>query len=349
MVMEKSEMPSSTPLPRVIKALGEGCSLAAEKVYLMAVPFVLDLFLFFGPKLRISDYFWPMFEAAFRQTQASLSSGMMAQLEASLDVIREFLRSVNLFGFIQTHPVGVSVMNAASGPETPLGKSAEFQMSSILQILPVILFMTILGILLGTVYFSLTAAAAAPEKGKNDPAVFGKQLLNTVLMYIALAVLLAVLAVPVTCGMTFSMLAAPLFYQLFILLMIAAACWLIIPLFYIPHEIFVNRLDFPRAFRESLRMGSWSGTITVRFIILSAVISLGMDMIWAIPEQSSWLILFSIFGRAYVTTALLAGSFILFRDLDRWQNENRAFLEWRKANLRFMKLVNMNKETENHD
>ena len=106
-------------------------------------------------------------------------------------------------------------------------------------------------------------------------------------------------------------------------------------------------LDLPGAAVESFKMATWSSPITIRFILLSLVLSFGLDMIWTIPSQSSWLILVSIFGHSFVTTALLVSSFVLFRELDKWQKENRSYLEWRKANLRIKKIFK--KEPESHD
>ena len=148
MVMEIRDIPETTPLPKVIKILGEGCNLVANKVYLMAIPLILDLFLLFGPKLRISDFFMPAFDTAFRQMMSSPNFGKQ-QLEISIELLRHVLNSVNLFGFLQVIPVGVRVLLSSGGAETPLGKSAEIQLTSLLKILPIIAIAKILGVLIG--------------------------------------------------------------------------------------------------------------------------------------------------------------------------------------------------------
>ncbi len=346
--MERNEIPTTTPFPRVIKALGEGANLTANKAYLMLLPIILDLLLLFGPKLRISEYFQPAFDTAYIQIGGSVSTSMAVQMEPTFELMQEFLDSVNLLGFIQTFPIGVSLINSAGSDVSPLGATASVQLNSILQIIPIILAMIVLGVLIGTFYFTIIANAASKEPKKVTPENLGKHLLNTILIYFALVILGVILSVPCVCMMTVSMLTAPMLYRIFMLLMIVAASWLIIPLFYIPHAVFMKDMNLPEAVSESFKMASWSGVSTVRFILFSILITFGMNMIWAIPDQSSWLILFSIFGHAFVSTALLAGSFILYRDLDEWQKENRAFLEWRKANLRIKRIINK-KEPEQHD
>ena len=75
MVMETRDIPETTPVPGIIKVLGEGCNLVANRVYLMAAPILMDLFLLFGPKLRINEYFRPYLTAAFKQILASAAAG----------------------------------------------------------------------------------------------------------------------------------------------------------------------------------------------------------------------------------------------------------------------------------
>ena len=347
MVMESNETPSATPLPRVLKVLGEGCSTAANNVTLMALPMALDLFLLFGPRLRVSRVLQPVFDTAYGQMLQTVPAGTAAQLEPALEAVRSILRSVNLFASVQTFPIGVSAINAFGGDSTPLGSAVSVEMTSILQIIPILAALLLLGVFLGTAFFSLTARASVRTGKKFTVQDFGKQFLNTVLFYLALIVVLFILSVPVSCIMTFSFMISPIIYQLLTIVLIAAGCWLVIPLFYIPHSIFVNNYDLPQSIRESIQLGSWSGPVTVRFILFSIVITMGLDMIWAIPEQSSWLVLISIFGHAYVSAAMLSGSFILFKELEQWQQENQAFLTWRKAYLRLPKLFK--KEPEQHD
>ena len=341
-----SAPPSSTPVPGVIRCLTEGCNLTANKAYLILCPFILDLFLLFGPKLRIDTILMPVFDSMIIQLRNSAPGTGLQQIEMMQEILEQALSTVNLFGFLQTYPIGVSVLFGSAGSSTPLGTSAEIQVTSLLLIIGLTALFMFFGVLSGTFYFSLTAAAVKGSEGFSWKR-FGTQFLNVILLYIALIILIAVLAVPFSCLMTVVYLAIPFLYQILLVLLIMLGCWIMIPLFYIPHGIFVKDLDLPGAAVESFKMATWSSPITIRFILLSLVLSFGLDMIWTIPSQSSWLILVSIFGHSFVTTALLVSSFVLFRELDKWQKENRSYLEWRKANLRIKKIFK--KEPESHD
>jgi hypothetical protein len=48
------------------------------------------------------------------------------------------------------------------------------------------------------------------------------------------------------------------------------------------------------------------------------VINMGMDFLWSLPKADSWMLLVGIFGHAFITTAMLAASFIYYRDASTW-------------------------------
>mgnify|MGYP007070188972 CR=1 FL=1 len=345
--MEKNEMPSTTPIPGVLRILGNGCNLAANHAKLLILPMVLDIILLCGPQLRIAELFQPIFESAYSQMMASVTQSAAAQLESGLSLIISFLHSINLLSSIQVAPIGVSLLNISGSTESPLGKTLSIELTSVFQVIPILIGLIILGVMLGTLYYSIAAQTAAGNNIKWNSSIYGKELLNTILFYVALIILLFVISIPAGCLMMISFMISPVLYQLFFILEIIIGCWIIIPLFYIPHGIFINHYDLTQAIKESFHLASWSAPITIRFIFLSSLISMGLNMIWTIPDASSTMIFVGIFGHAFVSTALLISSFLLFTELEQWQTENQAFLSWRKANLRINKLIK--KEPEQHD
>jgi hypothetical protein len=48
------------------------------------------------------------------------------------------------------------------------------------------------------------------------------------------------------------------------------------------------------------------------------VISEGLDTLWRVPAENSWLSLVGVIGHAFVSTSLLAASFVYYRDATRW-------------------------------
>ena len=54
------------------------------------------------------------------------------------------------------------------------------------------------------------------------------------------------------------------------------------------------------------------------FVLTIFLLAFGLNFLWSIPPEDSWMTLLGIFGHAFVTTALLAGSFIYYRDMNIW-------------------------------
>jgi hypothetical protein len=54
------------------------------------------------------------------------------------------------------------------------------------------------------------------------------------------------------------------------------------------------------------------------FVLTVFLLTFGLNFLWSIPPEDSWMTLLGIFGHAFVTTALLAGSFIYYRDMNIW-------------------------------
>jgi hypothetical protein len=52
-----------------------------------------------------------------------------------------------------------------------------------------------------------------------------------------------------------------------------------------------------------------------------------MDIVWLKPAIDSWMALVGIFGHDFITTDLLAGSFIFYRDLNSWVDEALAWVK----------------------
>jgi hypothetical protein len=60
------------------------------------------------------------------------------------------------------------------------------------------------------------------------------------------------------------------------------------------------------------------------------LIGIGLNFVWNIPSSESWMTLVGIAGHAFVTTSLLAASFIYYRDMQAWL---QTVFEKLKANI----------------
>jgi len=48
------------------------------------------------------------------------------------------------------------------------------------------------------------------------------------------------------------------------------------------------------------------------------LLTTGLNYLWSVPPDDSWMLLVGIGGHAFITTALLAASFVYYRDMNAW-------------------------------
>jgi ABC-type proline/glycine betaine transport system permease subunit len=118
----------------------------------------------------------------------------------------------------------------------------------------------------------------------------------------------------------FSMLTliSPLVGQVMTILALVVLFWLAMPIFFSPHGIFAFQLNAFRAILNSLRMARFTLPTTALFLLVFVIISQGLSFLWNTPSRDSWWTLVGIGGHAFVSTALLAASFVYYRDANVW-------------------------------
>jgi hypothetical protein len=90
------------------------------------------------------------------------------------------------------------------------------------------------------------------------------------------------------------------------------------PVFFSAHGIFTLQLDAMRAILNSLRMVRFTLPTTGLFLLVFLILNTGLNFLWSTPSQNSWWMLVGIIGHAFVSTALLAASFVYYRDINAW-------------------------------
>jgi hypothetical protein len=91
-----------------------------------------------------------------------------------------------------------------------------------------------------------------------------------------------------------------------------------VPIFFAPHGIFLRGQNAFYSIYASLRLTRFTMPTSSMFVLAVFVISQGLNYLWAVPADDSWMTLVGIVGHAFVTTALLASSFIYYRDMNAW-------------------------------
>lgn len=306
--------------PNLVTALLRGFDSIANHLYLILFPLALDLFLWFGPRLSLEKLLQSLVLNLFN-LNGTESAEVAELLEVSQQTWTELLQRFNLFSALSTIPVGVPSLMAGRLPlGSPAGLPFTWQLDSSVVVITLWIVFGLAGILLGTFYFKLTAQAALQDEVAWGQTLrqIGWSFTQVTLLTLLWIVLLVVLAIPLSLVVSLIFSTGSWFGQLLLLLLAGFVVWMILPLLFSAHGIFVNGQRFLVSLRQGIRLTQMTLPGTGLFFLSVFVLSRGMNLLWQIPAESSWWSLVGILGHAFIMTALLAGSFVYYRDADRW-------------------------------
>lgn len=326
--MDTATPTQSTLPPRLIACLSAGFNLVAGRIYLIFIPVALDLLLWLGPHFRVRQVFQPLIADWISTVQAGGSAEMINMLAAVRQLWDVLLERFNLLSFLSTLPVGVpSLLTGVAPLNNPLGSAPVYEVASLGQVFSGFLLFSLLGLLLGSLYFSLVAHATTQPA---EPFSLQRFIWETgqVLLFVLLLILIVlVLAIPVSIITTILAMISPGLAQLALLFMGFILLWLFIPLVFSPHGIFSAHLNVLRSMLVSARMVRVLFPGVGLFLLSALVLTQGMGYLWRIPPETSWLMLAGILGNAFISTGLLAASFVYYRGAVRWVEDLRRNLQ----------------------
>ncbi|MHC1739918.1 MAG: hypothetical protein AB9897_02270 [Anaerolineaceae bacterium] len=308
--------------PRLIPTLANGFNTVANNIWLIILPVAIDLLLWLGPKLKLETLLLPRLSSLSNQLLQLEGPDLKATIEASQSLWTQFLGQFNLNFMARTFPVGIpSLMARELITESPFGKALQFQVPTFSDAFIFLAIFLILGFFLGSVYFnSLSRYAIKPAEKLNFKKLMFQYGQNLVMALILLTVIL-IISVPVLLLLSAFSLINGGIADFLLLITMFILLWLIIPLVFAPHGIFVINQKALPSMLLSIRMVRFFLPGTGTFVITAALISEGLNLVWTIPGATSWLTIVSIFGHAFIVTALLTASFIYYREGLRWMQD----------------------------
>jgi hypothetical protein len=311
MQFEKSKLPKP---PGLISSLAAGFDATANHVYIIILPVLLDLFLWLGPRLRMKVLFQPVMDQLANTpmpVSASLpDAASMKQLWTDL------LTRFNIFGMLRTFPLGTSSLMSSGMPDkSPLGLPVNWETSSFFGLLGSWLVLIVSGWLLGSLYFYWVSAVTTKVESKRP---LGKLILQSLLLSLIWLGLFLLAGIPLLLGFSFLLLMSPVLAQIGIFIMMLMGIWVVLPVFFSPHGLFLYGQNAFAAIMQSLRVVRFTLPTSGLFVLGSLLISEGLGYLWSIPPNDSWLTLVAIIGHAFVSAGLLASSFIYYRDINLW-------------------------------
>lgn len=313
--MEVSRIENLPPPPGIISSIKAGFDAVAARITAIILPVLLNLLLWLGPRLRMDAMFKSIEGDMVLFWQASRIPS--EEIQKMLDLYEGMAKSINLFGLMRTLPIGISSLFAAgqSATATPLGGAAVWQVNELTFPLWLMLLVFV-GWVGGALYFRNVAWAALAEK-ITSVGVF-QAVLQSVLISVLCNIILIAISVPILLILVLAAQFSALLANLFVLFIALGSVWVIVPMFFWAHGVFLDRQNVLTSMMSSLRLTRFTLPTSSLFVLTVFLISYGMNFLWRIPAQDSWVTLLGIFGHSFVTTALLAGSFIYYHNMSVW-------------------------------
>jgi hypothetical protein len=292
--------------PSIPKSLLAGFDAVSNHIGLVLFAFLLDLFLWLGPKFPLDHFF----------------ASLLAQTSevANTFQLEEAVKRLNLFTALRSYPIGVPSLMASRNPLVSPLNNVSWKIPSLEVVIGLWLLFTLSGLVIGTLYFIMIFEAAFGRSPFSFQVIqrWPKTFVQFLLLALVWVGILLGVGVPFICllsllGMAGLSIGLLLMIPYFLLL-----TWFLLPLVFSPHGILVKNYKAWKAIQESARLVRFTLPATGMFIFVVIILSEGLDALWKIPAEASWLSIVGILGHAFVNASLLAASFIYYQQTDQW-------------------------------
>jgi hypothetical protein len=290
-----------------------GFDSVASHIAVILPPVLLDLFLWLGPHLRLKEFLQPLVDRL--PSLASAFPSSFTDLPTVQTAWTDIADKFNLFVILRTFPVGTtSLLSFKTFVQNPLGVPASLDAGSFIGILGWALFLVFLGWIIGALYYYWVSKVALRPEVRS----LWKSLKQAVLLSLIWMGILFFFGLPALLVLSILTAISPVLGQVVLFGGAIILVWLVMPIFFSAHGIFTLQLDALRAILNSLRMVRFTLPNTGLFLLIFVVLNQGLNFLWNTPSQDSWWMLVGIAGHAFVSTALLAASFVYYRDINAW-------------------------------
>jgi len=236
-----------------------------------------------------------------------------------LDLYKTLLERFNLLVSIRTLPVGIaSLMSGRMPLLSPLGAPTTLQVDSAGQLVGLFLILTLIGWSLGGLYFYRVSRLVTSKPGAGSPPSPGRAVTQTILYSLIWTILIWSVGLPVLFILTLAFAVNSWLGQGLLLFLGFASLWLLVPLFFSPHGMYLRRQNALASFLGGFRLTRFTLPSSSLFVLAVFLVGAGLNLLWAVPAEDSWLTLVGILGHAFITTALLASSFVYYQDMSAW-------------------------------
>ena len=260
--------------PRMFRTLASGFNTVANNISLILLPVLVDLALWLGPKVKLENLLLPQLKQmtdAFAQLN---TADLQDAVTLSQKVWQDTLANFNLATVFRTLPIGVpSLISREMIAESPLKNVLQYQVPSAGVAALISLGLIILGFFFGNIYFNSLARATAKPAEKLDFKKLMLQFGQSLVMALIMVVLLLIVSFPLLMVFSVTVMASGQMANFILMLALILVLWMVVPLVFAPHGIYViNQKAFP-SMMLSIRMVRSFLPGASMFIVTSALVS----------------------------------------------------------------------------
>lgn len=311
----------------IIDSISAGYRLLGRRIELILIPVLLDLLLWLSPQISIAPILARVGEA---YTQMAQAAGMSAGFEELTTTTTEMLdamgESTNLLSGLVSGSL-LSVPSIAGALAPPITRDP-ILISNSLMALVLWLGFTLVGLLLGVLYMELLVRVLPLGAARKNNSVvdllratvchFGRVLLYTVIM--AVAFMIAIVPLSAVLGL-FLMLAPALGTTM---LAVAGGLFFVVMLYlyFVVAAIVLDDVGVLEAIGRSMQLVRKNFLSVIGFVLLVALIGLGMGLLLAsLAESSPFVAVLAIVLNGWIGTGLALALLVFYRSrivVDAW-------------------------------
>jgi hypothetical protein len=304
----------------VIETLSAGYSAVNHHLWVLLLPVLLDVFLWFGPHVSYSPLVGPAVTHATEWTRqvalgprrAPSNPDLLNSLDASRQWLIDRADEVNGLGLLAWGPIGLPSTSGLAAPADDLAFVSGWLDGAML-----IGACIGVSLLLGGWFYGGLAAASSGIR--NGPLAAGRGTPRAVIGVLGLvAVVLGtalLLGLPVLLLIGFTALVSPPVAVLGSVLLALAVLFASVHLFFAIDAIFVSQAGPLAAIQRSVVLVRRHLRPSIALIVLTWLILAGMDRVWdvlASSLQSPYGVVLGILGNAYIASGLIAAGMIFY-------------------------------------
>ena len=300
--------------PSILQAFISGFNTTTNHIYLILLPVFIDLFIWFGPQFSFEKLLLPRIQeiSSLPGVDNSQFNDIMADYIANLT---ELVKNLNLSVIIRTIPVGVpSLISSLSPTKNPIGTPIRFEISSINTLFVYIIAFSLIGIVLGSLFYQRSAQSVMKDYRKPSLSEFLIATLQVILLPVLLLIIFLMISAPILMFVSLLSIISPAIGQFALMSAMVIILWMIIPLYFTPQSIFLFKQNLFNSIMTSISVVRFSLPGSALFLLFAMVLSEGFNILWRVPPQDSWMLLVGILGHAFFSTAILLSSFYYLLD-----------------------------------